>query len=111
MGGWFHESSSAVRWDIFTMGNCINRGIVRTPFDVHSYVNLSPRQLIRRHNGTWIYCPQFITMKREKLLGGNCAGVSVAEERDIGEFQWGRIPNSSVYVGNKRSLEHCQGSR
>ncbi|KAK1128737.1 hypothetical protein K0M31_019888 [Melipona bicolor] len=31
------------------------------------------------------------------------AGVSVAEERDIGEFQWKRIPNSSVYVENKSS--------
>lgn len=46
------------------------RGIVRTPFDAHSYVNLSGAPTNTRHNGTRIYWPQFITMKREKLAEG-----------------------------------------
>lgn len=60
------------------------RGIVRTPFDVHSYVNLSGGPTNTRHNGTRIYWPRFITMKREKLAEG-LRGLALRKNR---VFEW-----------------------
>lgn len=56
-----------VRWNIFTMVNCISAvsfGLYST--SILMLIYRPPTNT--RHNGTWIYCPQFITMKREILL-------------------------------------------
>lgn len=79
------------------------RGIVRTPFDVHSYVNLSGGPTNTRHNGTRIYWPRFITMKREKLAEG-LRGLALRKNR---VFEWANSRrNAEKKEKNKKSLEN-----
>lgn len=78
------------------------RGIVRTPFDVHSYVNLSGGPTNTRHNGTRIYWPRFITMKREKLAEG-LQGLALRKNR---VFEWANTRRMRRKKKKIRSLEN-----